>query len=52
MIPDKKGEEITIEEKINLIRNILFREDYTKIILNSFPLTIEELNVLNHHYVK
>ena len=45
IIPDKKPEEITIEEKINLIRKFLFREDCNKIILNTFPLTIEELNV-------
>ena len=45
MLPDKPIEEITCEEKINLIRKILFREECTKIILNTFPLTIDELNL-------
>ena len=45
MIPDKPNEEISTEEKINLIRKILFKEECTKVILNTFPLTIEELNL-------
>ena len=45
MLPDKPIEEITCKEKINLIRKILFREECTKIILNTFPLTIDELNL-------
>ena len=45
MIPDKAIEEITTEEKIDLIRKILFREECTKVILNTFPCTIEELNL-------
>ena len=45
MLPNKPLEEITTEEKINLIRKILFREDCKKIILNTFPLTMDELNL-------
>ena len=45
MLPDKPLEEITAEAKINLIRKILFREDCTKIILNTFPLNIDDLNL-------
>ena len=45
MLPNKPIEEITIEEKINLIRKILFREENTKVILNTFPLTMDELNL-------
>ena len=45
MLPDKPIEEITTEEKINLIRKILFREESTKVILNTFPLTMDELNL-------
>ena len=35
---------LTLEQKINLIRPLLFREDCKNIILNSFPSNIEELN--------
>ena len=45
MLPNKPIEEITTEEKINLIRKILFREENTKVILNTFPLTMDELNL-------
>ena len=45
LISDKKLEEVSVEEKIKLIRPILFRENCNKIILNTFPLTMEELNV-------
>ena len=41
---DKPIEEISIEEKINLIKKILYQENHKKIILNTFPLTVEELN--------
>ena len=41
---DKTIEEISIEEKINLIKKILYQENHKKIILNTFPLTVEELN--------
>ena len=34
--------EITLEEKINLIRPILFREECNRIILNTFPSSLEE----------
>ena len=37
--------DITTEEKINLIRKILFQEKCKKIILNTFPLTCEELSL-------
>ena len=43
MINDKSIEEITTEEKINLIKKILYQENHKKIILNTFPLTCEEL---------
>ena len=42
IIPEK---EVTKEEKINLIRKVLFREDYRRILLNTFPQTMEELNM-------
>ena len=45
MLPDKPIEQISTEEKIDLIRKILFREECRKIILNTFPLTKEELNI-------
>ena len=45
MIKDKPIEEITSEEKINLIKKILYQENHTKIILNTFPLTCEELSI-------
>ena len=35
---------ISLDEKINLIRPLLYREDCKNIILNSFPSNIEELN--------
>ena len=35
---------LTLEQKINLIRPLLYREDCKNIILNSFPGNIEELN--------
>ena len=41
MINDKPIEEITSEEKINLIKKILYKEKHKKIILNTFPLTCE-----------
>ena len=43
MINDKPFEEITTEEKICLIQKILYQENHKKIILNTFPLTCEEL---------
>ena len=33
----------TLEEKINLIRNLIFGEKFKKIILSTFPNTIQEL---------
>ena len=45
MLPDKPVEEIATEEKIKLIRKILFREESNKIILNTFPTNMEELNL-------
>ena len=43
----KEGEidkvELSLEQKINLIRPLLFREDCHHIILNTFPNNIEEL---------
>ena len=44
LLCDKPIEEISIEEKINLIKKILYQENHKKIILNTFPLTVEELN--------
>ena len=35
---------LTLEQKINLIRPLLYREDCKNIILNTFPSNIEELN--------
>jgi adenylate kinase family enzyme len=35
---------LTLEQKINLIRPLLYREDCKNIMLNSFPSNIEELN--------
>ena len=45
MINDKPIEEITTEEKINLIKKVLYQEHHKKIILNTFPLTCEELDI-------
>ena len=45
IISDKSEEEITTEVKINLIRKILFQEKCKKIILNTFPITCEELSL-------
>ena len=39
--PEKMN--LSLEEKINLIRPLLYREDCKNIILNSFPSNIEEL---------
>ena len=45
----KEGEidkvEISLSQKIDLIRPLLFREDCNHIILNTFPTNIEELTV-------
>ena len=41
-IIDEK-QEITLSQKIDLIRPLLFREDCNHMILNSFPTNIEEL---------
>ena len=35
---------LTLEQKIDLIRPLLYREDCKNIILNSFPTNIDELN--------
>ena len=44
----KEGEidkvEISLSQKIDLIRPLLFREDCNHIILNTFPNNMEELN--------
>ena len=45
ILPDKPIDQITTLEKIDLIKKILFKEESTKILLNTFPLTIDELNV-------
>ena len=45
MIKDKPIEEISAEGKINLIKKVLYQENHKKIILNTFPLTCEELNI-------
>ena len=45
MINDKPIEEITTEEKINLIKKVLYQEHHKKIILNTFPITCEELDI-------
>ena len=42
-ILDSEKKDLTSEEKINLIRPLLYREDCKNIILNSFPSNIEEL---------
>ena len=39
---NKKNEELDLNEKINLIRQLIFRENCKKIILNSFPKNITE----------
>ena len=45
MLPDKPIEQVTTEEKISLIKKILFKEESKNILLNTFPLTIDELNL-------
>jgi adenylate kinase family enzyme len=37
--------ELSLEDKINLIRPLLFREECCKIILNTFPCDINESNI-------
>ena len=41
--------ELSLEEKINLIRPLIFREECQKIILNSFPSDINESNDFESH---
>ena len=43
IIQDKPIKEITTEEKIGLIKRILYQENNNKIILNTFPTTCDEL---------
>ena len=44
LLGNKSIEEITTEEKINLIKKILYQDGQKKIILNTFPLTCDELS--------
>ena len=44
LLGTKSIEEITTEEKINLIKKILYQDGQKKIILNTFPLTCDELS--------
>ena len=43
-ILSEENKELSLEQKINLVRPLLYREDCKNIILNSFPSNIEELN--------
>ena len=45
LLKDKPIEEISTEEKINLIKKILYQKGQKKIILNTFPLTCDELSL-------
>ena len=45
IISGNSEKEITTEDKINLIKKILFQEKCKKIILNTFPITCEELSL-------
>ena len=36
--------QLSLEEKINLIRPLLFREECSKVILNTFPCNMDECN--------
>ena len=45
LLKDKPVEEISTEEKINLIKKILYQKGQKKIILNTFPLTCDELSL-------
>ena len=40
--------ELTLDEKINLIRPLLFREECNRIILNNFPSSLEESNAFEN----
>ena len=40
--------ELTLDEKINLIRPLLFGEECNRIILNSFPSSLEESNAFEN----
>ena len=50
--PEKKCEELSLDEKIKLIRPLLFKEGCEKIILNTFPLTMEELSAFENNLCK
>ena len=41
--------QLTLEQKINLIRPLLFREECNRIILNSFPSNLEESKVFENN---
>ena len=49
IFPEKKCEELSLEEKVNLIRPLLFRENCNRIVLNTFPLTTEELSCFENN---
>ena len=44
-IIEEDPEKLTLEQKINLIQPLLFRENCEKVILDSFPSNIEELKL-------
>ncbi len=44
IIPESSNMTMTNEEKLKLIQPLIFREGCNKIILNTYPITMEELN--------
>ena len=49
MIINPQDGEYSLELKIQLIRNLIFSEKNKKLILNSFPTTMEELTEFENH---
>ena len=50
--PEKKCEELSLDEKIKLIKPLLFKEGCEKVLLNTFPLTMEELSAFEDNLCK
>ena len=49
IIENSENDEYSLELKIKLIRSLIFSEKNKKLILNSFPITMEELTEFENH---
>ena len=49
IIEKSENDEYSLELKIKLIRSLIFSEKNKKLILNSFPITMEELTEFENH---